>query len=192
MNTRAFVISVALALAPTFAAAQAVPVPDPTGSGAPATAVPESDDTGVFVSLGGGVGTHDMAGQLSLSVAFGRHHLVVRTAGTVEFAIFAPGRSTDDVALLYGRRHGAGKSWVRLAGGPSVVTVRDPGAGYDCYWFACSYDIREESTLGLALQADAVWAPVSGLGLGITASGNLNPKDPFAALTLGVHLGKVR
>ena len=72
------------------------------------------------------------------------------------------------------------------------MTVTDHGPGYDCYWFACNYDMTEETTLGLALQGDAIWAPVSGLGLGLTVMGNLNPKGSLLALTLGLHFGKLR
>ncbi len=188
--TLTLVASLAAVAGPASAQVSGDPVP--TGADGPLAERAGASDAGVFVTLGGGFGTHDMAGQLALSVVTGQHHVVVRTSGTAEFTLFAPGRSVADFAVLYGRRTEAEKSWARFAAGPSFVTVSRPGPGYDCVWFACSYDVAEENTLGLALQADAVWAPAKAFGIGLTASGNLNPKDSFATVTLGVHLGRVR
>lgn len=54
------------------------------------------------------------------------------------------------------------------------------------------YEKLRSSAVGLALQADAIWAPSTKLGLGVTAFGNLNGMASFGGVVLGLHLGKVR
>lgn len=156
--------------------------------------VPAPPPNGVVLSGGLGVGSLDgLAAQFSLAVPLSGGDLIGRAAGTSEFTIFGTSETSQDIAVLYGRRSSGSKGWVRAAGGLGVAYgVRRgeqlPGA---CF-FGCSYEQERHSTLGLAVQVDAVWAPISSLGLGLSLFGNLNQPGPFGGVTLNLYLGQVR
>lgn len=149
-------------------------------------------ETGVFGTLGLGVASPDIGGLLSLSVHSSRLAFILRASGASEFNIFSPSDSVEDYAFLVGRTRERERGWLRGAVGPSLVRVTRHGDGYDCAFFACSYDAREMYQPGLALQADAVWTPGDAFGLGLTGFANLNAEMPYAGLALGLHLGRVR
>ena len=154
----------------------------------PATA----DAARVFGMLGLGVSSEGIGGVLSLSLHRSRTAFIVRTSGATEFEIFFPSDYAEDYALLLGRVLDGSMGWASGAIGPAVVRVERFGSGYDCWWFACSYDSERTTALGLAFQAEAVWTPARFLGLGLSAFGNLNPNMSYAGFALGLHLGRVR
>jgi hypothetical protein len=157
----------------------------------PTQPAPRSAD-GVSVGLGGGVGSHDMAGVLALGVHTSVGDFVVRTAGTSEFTIFTEPESVGDFAVMYGRRATGARGWVRGAAGPGIVQSLQRGATTSCGWFGCSHQMIESSSVGLAAQVDAVWAITTAFGVGVTAFGNANGMASFTGLTLGVYFGKLR
>jgi hypothetical protein len=167
------------------------------GLGAPAWAqdapIAATGPTRVSANLGLGVGSEDLGGLASFSVGGTWGDVVVRVAETSEFVILTgPPRSAGDVAALYGRRSIGSKGWFRGAAGLGYVRTVDRGDEEECYWFACRHERIESSTVGVALQGDAVWAIAKWLGLGAALVGNVNPDNSFATLTLGIHLGSLR
>lgn len=150
------------------------------------------DRTRVDLSVGAGVGTPALAGQLSLAAGKRNWDVIVRFAGTTDFNLFGPSASQEDSAVLYGRRRDNARSWYRVAAGVGQVLAVRSGDAEDCFFIFCSYERLSEKTLGLAVQADAVWAPLSALGLGVGAFGNLNSAASFAGLTINLHLGRIR
>jgi hypothetical protein len=116
----------------------------------------------------------------------------VRYTETSDLNFLSPSAYEGDVAVLFGKRRSGEKAWARIAGGAGIVTAVRPGPARDCWLFFCDYDISKERAVGLALQGDAVWTPFSGVGLGVSAIGNVNPTQSFALLTFGVYVGKLR
>lgn len=145
---------------------------------------------GIVASLGFGAGTRGMGGQISLWGNRGRQILGLRTAGVVGESIFLtlPSDSGRDVALLYGRRSGPGKIWSQFGIGPAYVRTVRGGC-----WLGvlCTHDISRSSTVGLAVQADAVLALFGPVGLAATGFANLNGDASFGGLTIGVAIGGV-
>lgn len=149
---------------------------------------------GTMVGLGLGTGSEDMAGLITLSFPVASGEVVTRVATVSEFQVLGPpSRSSTDAAVMYGFRPAEGsRGWLRFAGGLGWVETETAGAAQGCFLFFCSYERIRSQTLGLALQADAVWAAFSSLGLGFTAFSNLNGDNSMVGF--GVHLlvGRVR
>jgi hypothetical protein len=176
------VLLVALACAP-LKAQEVVPSHD----GADA-----ASRVGVFGSGGFGLGTPEIAGLFSLSVHGPAGAFIARTAAAFEFTLFTPGDEASDIAVLYGRHTRAREgAWGRVAAGPALVRAKRPGEPRGCSFFFCSYDTKESTTVGLALQLDAVWTPVRTFGVGVTAFGNVNSEMSFGGVILSLHLGAV-
>lgn len=150
------------------------------------------DRTRVDLSVGSGAGTGALAAQLSLAAGRRKWDVIVRFAGTTDFNLFGPNASQEDFAVLYGRRLDNPRSWYRVAAGAGQVLALRSGDAEECFFIFCSYERLSEKTLGLAVQADAVWAPLSAFGVGLGAFGNLNSAASFAGLTLNLHLGRIR
>ena len=176
----------------TFACASLVAAPLSAQADPPLQTPTPPTETGVFGTLGVGVASPGIGGLVTLSVHSARHAFVLRSSGASEFTLFAPSDNVEDYAFLYGRTGERERGWLRAAAGPAVVRVVRYGPGYDCWWFACSYDSWEMYEPGLALQADAVWTPGDAFGLGLTVFANINPEMPYAGVAVGVNLGKVR
>lgn len=140
----------------------------------------------------GFIGSEDFSGLLSLSTGVAGGEVVLRATESTEFTLFRPPRSASDIALLVGRRRGGGSTWARAAVGVGLVRSSWAGERKWCYFFFCDYEIERGTSIGLAVQAEAVWAPARAVGLGVTAFGNLNGDMSFAGLTFSLHLGRLR
>ena len=144
----------------------------------------------------GGIGVGSLAGvaaQGSLSVPVGGGDLLARVAGTTEFTLFSKSETSRDIAILCGRRSSGSKTWVRAAAGLGVAYGLRRGRQLKgICWLGCSYEEERHSTVGLALQFDAVWAPLRSLGLGLSLFGNMNGPGSFGGATLALHMGQVR
>ena len=114
-------------------------------------------------------------------------------AGTTEFALFDTPETSKDIAVLYGRHTSGSIGWVRAAAGLGAAWgVRRGALLPGTCFFGCDYVQKRHSTVGLALQVDAAWAPLSSMALGLSLFGNLNGLGSFGVATLSLHLGQVR
>lgn len=143
-------------------------------------------------SFGIGAATHGFGGRLSLGLGTTGGEFVLRTAAAEDLNIFGPVTSSEDVALLYGRRVRGGRGWVRFAAGPGFAHSERPGDAQSCYLFFCEYGKIVSNDLGLGLQVDAVWAPSRWFGIGLGAFGNVNSGTSFVGATANLHLGRLR
>ena len=171
-----------LLLVPSTSSAQGQPTP------------PTPPQNGVVLSGGLGVGSLEgFAAQGSLSVPVGGGDLLARVAGTTEFTIFGTSETSQDIAVLYGRRTSGSNAWVRAAAGLGVAYGLRRGKQLEgvCF-FGCPYEEERHGTVGLALQFDAVWAPLRSLGIGLSFFGNLNEPGSFGGVTLNLYVGQVR
>jgi hypothetical protein len=112
----------------------------------------------------------------------------VRYAEVTDVNVLGYSAARSDVALLYGRRHAREREWVRAAGGIGFVRVTRLG---DCNGLWCAAELVS-STVGIACQVDAVWAPIPSFGIGLGLFGSVNAEEPFAGLMMAVHVGGVR
>jgi hypothetical protein len=130
-----------------------------------------------------------VATQLGLSINRGPQDLTLRLAEALDFG--EPIEGSGEAAILYGLRSQSSRSWLRLSGGIGRVRV-----GYACdqVLFCALYGYPTEVSRhwGLAWQADAVWAPVTALGLGAVLIGNINSGRSFVAAGVSLHIGQVR
>lgn len=148
----------------------------------------------LFLSAGAGVGSHGtLHGSLSVSDRTGEYLLRGVMGFDLAFGGFPGGdfavegftRELSELALLYGRRARRDRGWVRVALGVGRTAIAEPdpvGPGEE----------PTTSAFGLAGQAGFAWAPSRSFGFGLTGVGNLNELRSFGAVTLGVHVGRVR
>ena len=151
---------------------------------------PAARKTPIYLTAGLGPASAGIGGQVALSVHASFGELTLRTAGVTELDLFGPGdNNASDVALLYGVRRIDGRRWVSVAAGPSVSwTTRhecvDTSPGFFCgEWAVADRTFRP----GLAVQAVAGWRATS-----ISVLLDANAARSFAALTVNVHLGRLR
>ena len=137
----------------------------------------------VVLSGGAGTGSRVIAGNLAVSVGGPRREVIVRSAAVWDFEIFAPMTDSQDIAVRAAVRTARSRSWYRAAAGVGYVRQDTDGCWYEC---------PGSSTVGLAWQADAVFAAVRALGIGAQLFGNLNTVDTFVGLVLSLHLGAMR
>jgi hypothetical protein len=159
-----------------------------------AQAAPQVTSPSTLVSLAGGLafGSPDVGGYGSLSVSHRAGDVIVRYAETSDIAIFGLSESVRDISLLYGRRTRWERGWARAAGGLGYVRHLGEEVEEVCSPTLCSDEQVPRSGFGFAAQLDAVWAPGRNVGVGVGAVGNLNGQKALAAVTLSIHLGRMR
>lgn len=154
------------------------------------------DLSSVQVDFAGGlgVGSREIAGQAGLSVHVPVGEFTLRTAAVSDFNILGPSDDVSDAALLYGLRRVSPLGWVSFGIGPAIVhsNVHGRCIGSVNFLGCTEYAWDRRKTTGLAFQATAGWAPLVSLGLGVTVAGDVNPAQPFLAVTLNLHLGVLR
>lgn len=151
-----------------------------------------SDSTGsvrAFVSAGAGFGSH-FTPHASLSVAHPTGDYILRGALGYGADLDGSGpwggpRELTELSVMYGRKMEWDRAWVRGALGLGYVHRSQPdpvSLGED----------PATSAVGLAAQAGIVWVPTPVFGVGVTGVGDFNDLESLAALTLSVHIGRVR
>lgn len=155
----------------------------------PLEAQDPSSDLGAFVSVGAGFGSH-FTPHASLSVVHHTGDYLVRVASgygpdLADGTFWTGIRELTELSLLYGRRKAWSHGWIRGALG--VGYVEGPQSA--------PVAPGEEPTTrgaGLAAQLGIAWTPLPSLGVGLTGVGNLNEVRSVGAVTLAVHVGRLR
>ena len=148
---------------------------------------------GDIVGLGGGIG---------LSYRIRNRIISLRYVHIEEITIFgpSPSESVSDLGALYGIITKGKYGFASLSGGISFVRgvrrgkLLSSGGGWGWSWFGSSETYEELTfhTFGIPIEAQLFWTPLSFLGIGIYAAGNLNSQRSFAAVLLCLQLGKLR
>jgi hypothetical protein len=151
-----------------------------------------SAGTPIYFTVGLGTGTKAIAGQLGASLTVPAGQITARWSGVSDFNLLGRNSSANDVALLYGLRRINGATWYGIAGGPSLAWFAEDGEclSYIGLWpiVTCSqYVVERQRTQGLALQGAIGWRFVS-----VSALGDVNRVQSFAAITANLHIGKMR
>lgn len=146
-----------------------------------------------FLTAGGGLGSHGtLLASLSLSHRTGDYLVRAALGFDPDVTITGVGsdggwtREVTEYAVLYGRPWERSWGWVRGALGVGYLDSErvDPVAPGE--------EPPSSTAVGLAAQAGVVWAPSRALGVGLTGVANFNDVNSLAALTLSVHIGRVR
>jgi hypothetical protein len=161
-------------------------------------------DNGIWVTGTLGVGTasphlEGLSDHFGLNVSTNENQfLAIRTAEVVEFDIFGnsdPLPGNRDFGVLYGvRTSGKRLGFVSFAAGLSYVRIVRHGQylGSDGGWFGTSfYQSKISKTVGLPLEAQAVFKPFSPFGLGLLLYGNVNPVSSFWGVGVSLSVGRM-
>ena len=176
-----------LLVAPSPGQAQAVP----------GDIVSPSPTRQLALSLGGGDGP---GAELALILPAGPGAVVLRNAGTMKVCSIGfnepcAGEDTNvDVGVLYAVGHMEGRSWARVAVGPSFVRINRFDGDYTCTTTQWSRRCgtatveTERSAFGLGFRLDMGGAVTESLGLGLVTFGNLNGEHTFAVVALSLTI----
>lgn len=152
---------------------------------------PDDSDESIraFVSAGAGFGSH-FTPHASLSVSHPTGDYILRGAAGYGADLGGSGpwggpREVTEVSVMYGRRMEWNRAWIRGSLGLGYVDWSQPDP-------VSPGEEPATSTLGLAAQAGIVWVPVSSFGIGLTGVGDFNDLESLAAVTLSVHVGRLR
>jgi len=126
---------------------------------------------GSFAPGASGMGT----GALGISYERRSMILTARLAVNVE----PLGSGVGDIGILCGIRSRGRKPQASVAAGLSYVT----GDNADPY--------KTINTIGIPLEAQLTWMPLTFAGLWVGAYGNINRDFPVVGLMLGIRLGKL-
>jgi hypothetical protein len=134
----------------------------------------------------GGLGEDEggISGGISLSYQTGSNLFSIRGVENEEFKLdlfgySGPPEKIWDVGVLYGRIAKASWGLASISGGVGIVGVSDD----------------EEITsyhLGIPLESQLFWTPISTMGIGIYGFANLNFEKSFVGALACVQIGKLR
>lgn len=152
-----------------------------------------------WVNAGLGWGSFGVSGGIGLSYQIRNSIISLRYVYNEEFDFFGgdyPRESVSDLGVLYGINTKGPYGLASLSGGISFVRVVRRGRFLYTtggWWFGSStYEKLTFHTLGIPIEAQLFWTPLSFFGIGIYAAGNLNSQRSFAAVLLCLQLGKLR
>ncbi len=105
----------------------------------------------------------------------------------------APREYVQELSLLYGINISAPNGLTSFAAGVSLVKGRDRGK----YLYSSSgffgiikhHESLDFQTVGLAMETQLFWRPLTFLGIGLNIHGNINVKRTFAGAILCLQLG---
>jgi hypothetical protein len=151
-----------------------------------------SAGTPVYFTAGIGTGTRALAGQLAISATLPAGQITGRVGGVTDVKVFGPSISANDVALLYGVRRIDGTVWYGIAGGAGLAWMnRERCVSYSTdLWFfpVCTESVVDrERSAGFAFQGTVGWRRIS-----LSALGDVNSLQSFAAVTANFHIGRMR
>ena len=145
----------------------------------------QEDVHNFWIDFGVGVGSVDKgAGGANLNAAyqFGENLISARIAGCGK--IF--GKSVNDYSILYGRAFSS-----------STTAMTSAGIGLGIVEGTISHGLFSDTekigpVIGVPLEAQLFWRPLSFLGLGLYAFANINSKQSFVGCTISLQIGKLR
>jgi hypothetical protein len=154
------------------------------------SAVEASQGSGLYVTLGGGVGGAGSAAGLAygcnVSRMIGKTVISVRAIGCRELNIFGPEMSTSDYSVLAGIRTRSAKEQASIEGGIGFVRIGDRGRLLVADgWFGPAYEQARRSAAGFSWQGQYYYR-----GFGLVFYGDFNKIRSFAGLLLGFRFGK--
>lgn len=144
-----------------------------------------------WLNLGLGVGTVDEGSTFLTNISYqtGNHVFTLRALSTGA-AMLEKGKTMNDYGLLYNRAFGSSLIHVSAGVGLSIVSGSIDKEGFTL--FSESEDEKIGPTIGLPLDIQLFWRPLSFIGLGIYGFGNLNPEESYAGFTICLQLGKLK
>lgn len=157
------------------------------------TSVQQASDSGFtsyWLDAGIGVGSPGLAGGVSASYLWGHTLYTVRYVYDHEIALFftpTPLESAWDVGFLYGM---AARNQMFYSSASVGIGVTG-GVRRGSYISFLDYESDAYTTIGIPLQGELFLTPVSFVGIGVTAFGNLNPVRSFGGVLVCLRVGKL-
>lgn len=155
-----------------------------------AAQVPEQRSEAFWVSAGVGRASVGPALGLGLSYGSGPHLVSARLLGGGPVDPFGTRHGTDvaEISIMYGRAGGGALGVRSISAGVGLVSGEHRRRGGEF-----SPQVEEFGpTVGIPIEAQFIFTPVSFLGMGVTGFANLNPEASFAGALVALHLGKLR
>jgi hypothetical protein len=119
----------------------------------------------------------------NLSYQFDSNLLSLRTVGNGELF----GKSMTDYGVLYGRSLSQNSLFVSVGAGLAMVE-----GSISHGLFSDEEPEAIGPVLGIPLEVQLFWRPLSFLGIGIYGFANINQEESFTGATLNLQLGKLR
>ena len=134
----------------------------------------------LFLTLAAGGGSLGLSGLVSGAVQTGHWVATLRTTGNLPPA----GRPVaTDLGLLVGYAETRRHVRIALGAGAAVVETGDSSRTYGS-------PFNGHTLLGLPIQAEALWRPARGIGLGAVGIVQINGRRSFWSLLCGLQLGR--
>jgi len=155
------------------------------------------DSSAQFFWVNGGLGASSFGVSPGVSVSYqSRKSLVsVRYVYNEEFQILGPSPSETvwDVGVLYGRSAKVSYGLASISGGIGVVGgVRRGKYLGSSGWFSSNYEKLTFLTVGIPVESQLFWTPLSFFGIGIYGFANLNTEKSFIGGLFCIQIGKLR
>lgn len=187
------VMCVFIGLGPMFARPLGAQTAPPSEANQEVQSEPDSGRPGFTLELGLGIGSNGLGGVLAVAFPHRKGVFLLRSAGSEDFDFLSASTGYSDVAFLFGRLGQMGHGWTRVALGPAVAwKIQERGCLESSFIWCTRWDRVTRVAPGLAIQADAVWAVVGPLGLGLSLFGDLNTAGSFGGALVTLHLGRIR
>ncbi len=156
-----------------------------------------NDNPRYWLNAGVGGSSSGLSGGLSLSYEAGKNLFTFRYIGSSKYGEDKLGGYTTaekirDIGPLYGRIIKGKFGYASISGGINLVTGVKHGEFLGIINWVNTYEKIRITTIGIPLEAQFFFTPVSFLGIGATAFANLNPEKSFWGLLLCIQFGKLR
>jgi len=148
-------------------------------------------NVGLWLNLGPGFGTVDEGSTFlaSLSLQTGKHVLTLRALSTGA-AMFDEGKTMTDYSLLYNWCVMNKNIFLSAGAGLAYVSGEIDHSGLILSGSSDKEDLG--SSIGLPVDVQFFWRPLSFVGLGLYGFACLNPEESYAGAAICLQLGKLR
>jgi hypothetical protein len=146
-----------------------------------------------WVNLGLRGGSFGISGTANFSYGFRNNLISIRYLANTHLDFFlSPSETVWDLGILYGRYSKASHSIVSISGGIAIVSgVRRVKYLGSTGFLSSEYETLEFSTIGIPIECQLSWTPLSSLGIGLCAFGNVNNEQSFAGAILYLQIGEL-
>ncbi len=153
-----------------------------------------TDSRGYWLSLGIGGGSGGGALSGGLSCEAGPGLVTLRYVHNEEFDLLgpSPAESVHEFGILYGIMRKSPIGHIAFSGGIGFVGGVRRGRLLAREFLSSKYERQTYQAIGAAFDYEAVWTPVSFLGIGLNIPANLNSEQSFIAFQLNLQLGSLR
>lgn len=155
----------------------------------------QTDSDVAWVNFGVGASSIGISGGISVSNDIGKSLVSIRGLTMEEVNILGPSpqETAWELGVLYGRFAHASYGVASIAGGIGFVGgVHRSRHVVSSGWLVTKYEPLVFRTIGLPVEGQLFWTPLSFLGIGLYGFANLNPERSFVGALLCFQFGDFR